>query len=88
MADSKMESVRMLSFIELFMFVEIVLDRSATTPVAMAGWRKTDAKLQKRRQIIKTDEKNDVTLHVIMYNTICVARYLDHNRYTLLITNR
>ena len=51
MADSKMESVIMLSFIELFMFVEIVLDRSATTPVAMAGWRKTDAKLQKRRQI-------------------------------------
>ena len=51
MADSKMESVRMLSFIELFMLVEIVLDRSATTPVAMAGWRKTDAKLQKRRQI-------------------------------------
>ena len=51
MADPKMESVRMLSFIELFMFVEIVLDRSATTPVAMAGWRKTDAKLQKRRQI-------------------------------------
>ena len=50
MAVSKIESLRMLSFIKLFMFVEIVLDRSAATPIAVAGWRKTDAKLQKSKQ--------------------------------------